>query len=192
MHNKYLRDRAMRRGRDYRNPYGSRGGYVRDSRRGRGYDRAMDERYDYAESGHGDYRGYDRYDRYDERDYRDYERYGKYDRHYENDMSEDDEMDKEYKKDLEEWIMQLKKKDVFKLSKEDVIQKAKAMNVTFDEYDELEFYAAYLMLVGELKQVANDPHFYLAKAKQWLESDGTARKNSDKICAYLYSVVLGE
>lgn len=192
MSNKYLRDRAMRRGRDYRNPYGSRGGYVRDSRGGRGYDRAMDERYDYSERGGSDYRGYDRYDRYDARDYRDYERYGKYDRHYENDMSEDDEMDEEYKKDLEEWIMQLKKKDVFKLSKEDVIQKAKAMNVTFDEYDELEFYATYLMLVGELKQVANDPHFYLAKAKQWLESEGTARKNSDKICAYLYSVVLGE
>ena len=32
MQNKYLSDRAMRRSgrRDYRNPYGSRGGYVRD------------------------------------------------------------------------------------------------------------------------------------------------------------------
>lgn len=58
--NRYLMDRAMRRGmRDGRNPYGSRGGYV-TSRRGRdradydmasgsrGYDRAMDSEYDYA------------------------------------------------------------------------------------------------------------------------------------------------
>ena len=43
-------DREMIR--DYRNPYGSKGGYVRD--------RAMDERYDYAEHNRGDYRRYDR------------------------------------------------------------------------------------------------------------------------------------
>lgn len=65
--NRYLRDRANRRGmlqRDGRNPYGSRGGYVSSSRRGRdranmnydnyrgGYnrmrDREMDMEYDYA------------------------------------------------------------------------------------------------------------------------------------------------
>lgn len=65
--NRYLRDRANRRGmlqRDGRNPYGSRGGYVSSSRRGRdradmnydnyrgGYnrmrDREIDMEYDYA------------------------------------------------------------------------------------------------------------------------------------------------
>lgn len=63
--NRYLRDRANRRvmsQRDGRNPYGSRGGYVSSSRRGRdraymnydmvrgnrGRDREMDMEYDYA------------------------------------------------------------------------------------------------------------------------------------------------
>lgn len=63
--NKYLKDRANRRvmsQRDGRNPYGSRGGYVSSSRRGRdraymnydmargnrGRDREMDMEYDYA------------------------------------------------------------------------------------------------------------------------------------------------
>lgn len=54
--NRYLRDRASRRGmsmrgRDGRNPYGSKGGYVTSSRRGRENrmrDREMDMEYDYA------------------------------------------------------------------------------------------------------------------------------------------------
>lgn len=62
MPNRYLMDRAMRKGsmRDGRNPYGSRGGYVSSSRRSmRGRDRA-DMNYDMARGGNRDYRGYDR------------------------------------------------------------------------------------------------------------------------------------
>lgn len=81
-----LRDYLMRR--DGRNPYGSRGGYVVSSRRGR-RDRAMDRGMDYADY-ERDYRGGDyeydsrRGDRaYNEQDYaynrRDYERGGQYD-----------------------------------------------------------------------------------------------------------------
>jgi hypothetical protein len=193
MANKYLRDRAMRRsGRrdrmDGRNPYGSRGGYVRDSRRGRGYDRAMDERYDYAERSRGDYRGYDRYNGYDEAYDRDYE----YDReHYGRDYAEE-EMDKEYEEKLHEWIKKLKKKDRFASSKEDIIRKAKSMDVKFDEFTEDEFYAVYLMMVSDYKHVANDPHHYLAMAKEWLMDDDVEMRGSDKVCAYLYTIVLGE
>lgn len=187
--NRYLRDKAMRRsGRDERNPYGSRGGYVRDSRRGRGYDRTMDYEHDYAESGRGDYRRYDR--RYDDEAYdRNYE----YDREYHRPMDyASTDMDKEYEEKLHEWIKKLKKKDRFASSKDDIIRKAKSMDVKFDKFTEDEFYAVYLMMVSDYKMVANDPHHYLAMAKEWLMDDDVEMQGSDKVCAYLYSIVLGE
>lgn len=54
MNNRYLMDRASRRGgsmrgRDGRNPYGSQGGYVTNRRGGRGRDRAMGSDYNYSE-----------------------------------------------------------------------------------------------------------------------------------------------
>lgn len=189
MHNKYLRDRAMRRGRDSRNPYGSRGGYVRDSRRERGYDRAMDERYDYAESSRGDYRG--RYDRYsDER----YDRAMEYDREYRRPYRDEayDGETKEYEHALKDWIKKLERKDRFGSSKDEIIRKAKSMDVKFDKFDEDEFYATYLMMISDFKHVANDPHHYLAMAKEWLMDDDVALTGSDKLCAYLYTIVLGE
>lgn len=187
--NRYLQDRAMRRsGRDERNPYGSRGGYVRDSRRGRGYDRNMDYEHDYAESSRGDYRRYDR--RYDDEAYdRNYE----YDREYHRPMDyASTDMDKEYEEKLHEWIKKLKKKDRFASSKDDIIRKAKSMDVKFDKFTEDEFYAVYLMMVSDYKMVANDPHHYLAMAKEWLMDDDVEMTGSDKVCAYLYSIVLGE
>ena len=200
MHNKYLSDRAMRRGRysrndrtmpryehDERNPYGARGGYVRDSRGY--YGRPMDERYDSTEHMRGDYRG--RYDRYStERPYRDYE----YDREYprmEHDEAYDGE-ERDYEEKLKEWINKLKKKDRFGSTKEDIIRKAKSMDVKFDKFDEDEFYATYLMMVSDYKHVANDPHHYLAMAKEWLMDDDVELTGSDKLCAYLYTIVLGE
>lgn len=199
MRNKYLSDRAMRRGRDRRNPYGAKGGYVRDREdmaRGRGrnrrYDRAMDERHDYAEYDRGDYRRYDRgYE--DERDYRDYE----YDREHSRDYGYDEDYaydgeEKDYEKKLKEWIQKLKRKDRFGSSKEDIIRKAQSMDVKFDRFSEDEFYAVYLMMVSDFKHVANDPHHYLAMAKEWLTDDDVEMTGSDKVCAYLYTIVLGE
>ena len=189
MHNKYLRDRAMRRSgrRDMRNPYGSKGGYVRDSRGY--YGKLMDYGHDYPEHMRGDYRG--RYDRYSaEKPYRDYEydreRYG-----MEHDEMYDGES-KEYEHDLKDWIDRLKRKDRFGSTKDDIIRKAKSMDVKFDHFDEDEFYATYLMMVSDYKHVANDPHHYLAMAKEWLMDDDVALTGSDKLCAYLYTIVLGE
>lgn len=197
MRNKYLSDRASRRSRDRKNPYGAKGGYVRDREdmaRGRGrsrrYDRAMDERYDYAEYDRGDYRRYDR-EYEDERDYRDYE----YDREHRRDYDYDEDYaseKKDYEKKLKEWIQKLKRKDRFGSSKEDIIRKAKSMDVKFDEFDEDEFYAVYLMMVSDYKHVANDPHHYLAMAKEWLMDNDVEMTGSDKVCAYLYTIVLGE
>jgi hypothetical protein len=190
MHNKYLRDRAMRRGgRDMRNPYGSRGGYVRDSRMNRGRDYEMDYGHDYPERGRSDYRRYDREYR-DERDYRDMEYDREYNRNYHDEAYDGEGKDYEHK--LHEWINKLKKKDRFGSSKDDIIRKAKSMDVKFDKFDEDEFYATYLMMVSDYKHVANDPHHYLAMAKEWLMDDDVELTGSDKVCAYLYTIVLGE
>lgn len=195
MDNRYLRDRAARRRRNMRrDSMDHRRGRRRGSSSNRSYDR-----YDYAEYNYMAPTGYVQ----QPMDYR-------YDRHYEHpgqymyptaygvghyiygpDGSDYDD-EKEYHKDLEEWIHRLKNHDRFKLSKEDVIRKATSMGVHFKDFDETEFYATYLMLVSDFKQVANDPHHYLALAKEWLEDDDIERRGSEKLCAYLYAIVLGE
>jgi hypothetical protein len=86
----------------------------------------------------------------------------------------------------------LKKHDRFGLPKEEILKKAKEMGVKFHDFDEMEFYVVYLMMVSDFKHVANDPHYYLAMAKEWLEDDDIKRRGSEKVCAYLYTIVLGE
>lgn len=95
----YLRMRDSRRGRDGRNPYGSRGGYV-DSRSGRGSDYNMEDMRgrDRADMRYGnDGRGRNDYAEYDSRrDYRDYAEhdmqsdYGDYEQHRQYDMAYED------------------------------------------------------------------------------------------------------
>lgn len=196
---KRSRDRAMDMNYDMNRGY-----------KNRGYDRPMDMEYDYTKYNSG----YD--SRYD-REYGHQDRYTPYERHREsyrpmdyemygygiggirpihgNYMYQDyahEDMEKEYKEDLHEWIEKLKKKDRFGLTKEQVVDKGRQMGVRYDKFNEMEFYAIYLMLVSDFKQVSNDPHYYLALTKEWLEDDDVEMKGSDKVCAYLYSIVLGE
>lgn len=189
MDNRYLRDRADRR----------RG------RRGRGRDREMDYRnlyseYDYRmdRRGYSDSRGSDYHyghERYGEpRRPMEYELYGvggvmpKQDyRDYGEDYDK-----KEYMEELEKWTHKLKKHDRFGWNKEQVIQQAKSMGVRFDHFDEDEFYVIYLMHISDYPQVANEPHTYLAMAKSFLEDDDIARKGSEKVCAYLFDIVLAK
>lgn len=188
MDNRYLRDRAKRKMRRRRDSMDSA------RRRGRNYDR-----YDYSEHMPMDSaRTYARpmdstYDRYHEHpgQYMYPTAYGVGHYIYGPDGRDYDDAH-EYHKDLEEWIHKLKRHDRFNLSKEEVLKKAKEMNVMFHNYDEMEFYAVYLMLISDFKHTANDPHFYLAMAKEWLEDDDIARRGSEKVCAYLYTIVLGE
>lgn len=201
MRNRYLSDRAYRRSRmssDERNPYGSRGGYV-SSRRMR--DRGMDYNYSVPEyDSRYDYRGSE-YPREHSRPMQ-YELYGvggmrprmdyNYDYGYEYGYDYAKESEKEYEKDLHEWIEKLKKYDRFGWSKEQVIQQAKDMGVKFSDYDEMEFYATYIMLMSDFKKIGNDPYIYLSMAKEFLEDDDAKLKGSEKLCAYLYTIVLGE
>lgn len=199
MRNRYLSDRAYRRSRmsrDERNPYGSRGGYV-SSRRMR--DRGMDYNYSMPEyDSRYDYRGSE-YPREHSRPMQ-YELYGvggmrprmDYDYGYDYGYDYAKESEKEYEKDLHEWVEKLKKYDRFGWSKEQVIQQAKDMGVKFSDYDEMEFYATYIMLMSDFKKIGNDPYIYLSMAKEWLEDDDVEMKGSEKLCAYLYTIVLGE
>lgn len=200
--NRYLQDRAMRRsGRDGRNPYGSRGGYV-TSRRGRrdradydyendmarGRDRAQNV--SYPMYGIGGYRPYETdMAEYDyarrsgrSRDYTDYD----YDMNY--DYAEADD---EWKEDLKKWSEKLKKHDRFNMPKDQVLQNAKQMGIKFDEYDENEFLTTYYMVLSDYPKIANEPHSYLAMAKDWLEDKDSALKGSEKLCAYYYEIIKG-
>ena len=151
--------------RDYE-PYGESYYYPplapQDYARGR-RDYGYDMDYDYARGGRGRDRGYD------------------------SKGSEED-----WKKDLEKFSEKLKKKDRFKVKKEDIINQAKQMGVKFDEYTEEEFYVVYLMMVSDYKSVANDFRSYLILAKEWLEDDDIEVSPSEKLCIYYYEIVKGE
>lgn len=190
MDNRYLRDRARRRAR-----------------------RMRDRAYDHARMRHG--RDYARYDR-SESDFMGTYRAdsrnmdSRYDRHYESGGQymhptayevghyiygpdgRDYDDSNEYHKELEEWIRNLKRYDRFGLPKEEVLRKAKEMGVKFHDFDEAEFYAIYLMHISDYPKNANEPHTYLSMAKDWLEDKDAKRRGSEKVCAYLYAIVLGE
>lgn len=209
------RDSRMRSdyGQDMRNPYGSRGGYVSSRRRGSGNDRAMDYNYDYAESS-GRYDSRYDYEYGDSRNYMGDQHYGEHHRPMEYEMygiggmrpmydyrgsrgrrmdygydyaSED--MEKEWKEELKEWKEKLKKHDRFNFPKEQIISQAKQMGVKFDEFDEEEFLVTYYMVMSDYPQVANEPHTYLAMAKDWLIDKDSELQGSDKLCAYYYEII---
>ena len=208
MPNRYLMDRAMRRGmRDGRNPYGSRGGYV-SSKKMKRYDRAMDYNYDYperdskyADSHYGRHMGQERYMGYEQprEHYRpmEYEMYGvggirphmkDYGMYPYYDYAHED-MEKEWKEDLHEWCEELKKHDRFNMPKEQILQSARQMGVKFDNYSEHEFLTTFYMVMSDFTQIANDPHTYLAMAKDWLEDKDSKLKGSEKLSAYYYEVI---
>lgn len=199
----YLVNRV--RNKDMRNAYGSKGGYVRDYNsdyRGNGYRNDYSE-YDYR----NDYRDYGsntnrdfRYNR-EHNGVANYEMYGNarimpmdfrrndYAMDYSRDYAMEDE---EYRKDLKHWIEKLKKKDRFGVSKDQVLRQASNMQIKFEDFEEDEFYATYLMLVSDFPKIANDYNQYISMAKSWLEDDDVEMKGGDKLCAYLYTIVLGK
>lgn len=193
-----------RDGRDGRNPYGSRGGYV-DSRmdmygdmnydRGYGNDMMYDKRemgYDYADrnygrdynSGYGDRRsekpygrpnyGFDSMD--DERDrQRDY-------------AYADAHASKLTKKDIKKWEKHLENADGTmgrKYSKDQILPAAQQLGIKFNEYSEDEFAMAVNMLYSDYcKSVGGDMMMYIKMAKAFLEDDDFDGKGSEKLALY--------
>lgn len=125
-------------------------------------------------------------------DYNDYARGGR--RDYRSDYNDYsmEKMDKEYQEDLEYWIEKLKQKDRIGIPKRQVLDHAKQMGVKFEKYDEMEFYAVYLMQVSDYTSLGTEPKTYIRLAKEWIEDDDVKRKYSNKVCSYLYDIVLGE
>lgn len=98
----------------------------------------------------------------------------------------------EFKEDLHRWVNKLKHKDRFGIKKEEVITHAKNMGVYFEEFDEEEFYAVYLMMVSDYKSVGDDFRKYISLAKEWLMDDDIEVSPSEKLCIYYYEIVKGE
>lgn len=212
----YLMDRAMRRN-DMRNPYGSRGGYVR-SDRGYESDYARGNGRNYNGNDYGmDYGSYDpRYNSsrndynysYDNRsnDYHYYpQQYGQFNRPYQYEMNYDmrrndynysadyAKEEEKYEKELHKFIKKLESKEKrINVSREHIMKQARNMGVKFDNYDENEFYAVYLMMISDYPKISNDYNMYISMAKDWLEDDDVKMKGGDKLCAYLYTIVLGK
>lgn len=198
--NRYLKDKLMRKDMMYdekidgRNPYGPRGGYVRATK---GRDSRMGDDYNYSEyDSRYDYRNNSNYRRQDYGRYP--EQYGEYRGTYGYGMRNDynmnmdyDHMEKEYHEELKKWTEKLKQQDTrIRISKDQILRQAKNMNVKFNDYNEEEFYATYLMMISDFPNVTNDYNVYLSMTKNWLEDKDAKKQGSDKLCAYLYTIVL--
>lgn len=204
MRNRYL-DSRRRRMMDGRNPYGSQGGYVTSHRRARndyspeydmGMDRGYGPRYEsdrtymdsnyYSEPTYQKHMGTPGYN-----PMMDYGREPYY--RGMNDYAFDKEMlTDEYKQLLKEWIGKLKSKDRYGMTQDQLIKTARNMGAKFDKYTEDEFYAAYLMMASDYKDLTNDPMMFIKMAKDFFEDDDIAVSPSEKLCIYLYEIVLGK
>ena len=173
--------------RDGRNPYGSRGGYVRDSR---GYDynydgRMMDRRsYDYypfevrgrVGSRYPEDYDYDMMDR----------RYDYYPRDGHSMMSEEE---------LKHWgkklLDEVNDKDRQYLKMESVIKKAEQMGIRFDEFTPYEYYITVLMMFTDYSKTLGTANYdiYMKLAKDWLCDEDVAAQYGKKLTAYYENVV---
>lgn len=129
--------------------------------------------------------------------YRDYDHQLYYDNDYRKDYrgvknAYGMDYDKEYHEDLKHWISTLQKKDRFKINMEQIIKRAKEMGVDFKEFDEEEFYAAYLMHLSDYPKISNDYNSYIEMTVAYFNDDDIAVSPSEKLCKYYYSIVLGE
>lgn len=179
--------------RDGRNPYGSRGGYVRDSR---GYDynydgRMMDRR-------GADYYPFELRGRVGGRYPEDYE----YDMMYGRDM-----MDRRYdyyprdghsmmsEEELKHWgkrlLDEVNDKDRQYLKMENVIKKAEQLGIRFDEFTPYEYYITVLMMFTDHYKTLGTANYdiYMKLAKDWLCDEDAAVQYGKKLTAYYENIV---
>ena len=186
MAGRFVKDMLMSqyRRRDGRNPYGSRGGYVRSDRTMEDYSRMG--RRDYGEDYNMDY------PRRRDRDYNDYD-YG-YHEGYIRDYGHDD---KEYgrlsKKDYEEWGRKLKNSDGTHgehFHKEHAEQIAKRAGINVDSIGGEEVFAmAMNMMYADYCSVAKKygvdrPEFYADLAKAFLHDKDYKGEPEEKLWLY--------
>lgn len=208
--NRYAEKMLKAQGRDHRNPYGSRGGYVRDSA-GRNYKNEivrspseMDYRMrDRARSGgRSDYRGMQRRSDYaNNRDYADYNDYnmdygygygvGMFD--YDTEDYGEEEPKKLSAKDIKKWEKEIENADGTKGAKFDVQrirQLAQQQDVQFEEYSpETMTMVANMLYSDYCKVLGGDAMLYIRLAKAFLEDDDFDGEPEEKVMLYYKCIV---
>lgn len=207
--NRYA-DRLMSRRRDGRNPYGSKGGYVRDSA-GRNYKNEivrsphememMNYRMrDRARSGgRNDYRDMRRNDYANNRNNADYNDYNDYGYGYGVGMFDydtedyDDEPKKLTSKDIKKWEKELVNADGTMGAKFDVSrikQLAQQQDVHFEEYSpETMTMVANMLYSDYCKILGGDAMLYIKLAKAFLEDDDFDGEPEEKAMLYYKCIV---
>ena len=174
-------------GYDMRNPYGARGGYVRDMRGGR-YDRGdMDYGYDMRRGNRGmDYNDMD----YAGRDYAIYDQRGDYG-YYGMDRHGSDMLDE---RTLEMWsrelLNELEPMHQQKFKMDAVIKKAEEMGIRFDKFTPAEFYATVVMIASDFGKTVgmNNIDLITRMAKDWLCDPDAGVKYGKKLSAYYHHI----
>lgn len=202
-----MRSRGMRM-RDGRNPYGSRGGYVVSSRRGRDYGRMDDygrtaeyrtEYPDmaYSRSRMSRTRDYGERDYEYDRDYGDVRRVGnfEYDTYYDG-----RDYGGEYKlssRELKEWsrdlLDEIKPEHRQSFEKENFERKVRELGIEPREYSMEELYVTTLMMESDYGQTMskygiNNLDVMICLAKDFLEDPDSDLRFGDKLAAYCMNV----
>ena len=97
-----------------------------------------------------------------------------------------------YMEEMDKWCEKLERYDRFDMPKREIIRTAEEMGVHFEEYDEDDFLCVYYMLMSDFPKITNEPHTYLAMAKDWLEDEDAKLKGEEKLIAYFCHIVKGE
>lgn len=172
-------------GYDMRNPYGARGGYVRDRAMSGGrYDRGMDE-YDMRRRGM-DYGDMD----YTGRDYAMYDQRGDYGYHdmarHGSDILDDRTLEmwsRELMQEIEPMHQQKFKMDA-------IVKKAEEMGIRFDKFSPMEYYATVVMLVSDFGKTLgiSNVDLFARLAKDWLCDPDAGVKYGKKLAAYYHNI----
>ena len=182
---------------DRRNPYGSRGGYVRDYEHEDYARRNMRRDYedDYAMRDRGDYANY-----YDKRDYDDYRRdrndyrdYGDYRR----DRRDYGEPEMFTHKDMESWKSMMKNEDGTRgehFRSEQVKRACEQAGIDCEEFGEDVFCLAMNMMYSDYCKVAKKygvdrPEYYADLAKAFLRDKDFDGKPEEKLYLYYKTIV---
>lgn len=191
---------------DGKNPYGSKGGYVRDRemedmRRGR--DRASDYYGDYAMDGRDYYS--------DGADYsRDMYRRRGMDGHYpmvdpylymmgqqypQMDYAQHNKKKYLPEEELRKWSSRLMREigEKESLKMDSIMKRAESLSIEFEKFSPQEFYTTMLMIYSDYHKTLGTANvdLYLKLAKDWLCDEDAEVRYGEKLAAYYYSVVKG-
>lgn len=174
----YMAMRGMG-GRDGRNPYGSRGGYVTNRRPDRGMDRE-----DYRRGGDRD-RGMDH--GWDYRGEMDFDDYADYRQDYGGGYLNRDELEHWEHKLMEE----LDKSERDAMSREKIIKRAKDLGIKFEEFTEDELAVATLVMYTDYCRTLGKASIdmYVKLAKDFLEDKDAGVRYGEKLAAYFDHIV---